>query len=207
MSVVHGLIYNSPPVQHNHYDQYVTSDDILGMVLTLSISLDTHTIRTLSKRSRPPHIFAPLGNGPYFRSLGIPPERVHILDWWDARRVEVNIPTNKVPGGIGDEPGVAKAMFDVTCTPAQHFTGRGLTDRFRTLWASWVVEEPSSATVSSVESSTRPPVKVYFAGDTGYRAVRNGQDEDTVPVCPAFKEIGARWNGFDFAMIPIGCVV
>jgi N-acyl-phosphatidylethanolamine-hydrolysing phospholipase D len=92
--------------------------------------------------------------------------------------------------------------FDVTCTPAQHFTGRSINDRFKTLWASWVVEEPMVPNVDAI--SGRAPVKVYFAGDTGYRAVKDGQDEDTVPTCPAFKEIGARWNGFDFAMIPIG---
>lgn len=46
--------------------------------------------------------------------------------------------------------------------------------------------------------------KVFFGGDTGYRAVMDGQDEDTVPVCPAFKEIGEKFGGFDLAMIPIG---
>lgn len=101
----------------------------------------------------------------------------------------------------GGKAETVKATFDVTCTPAQHFTGRGITDRFKSLWASWVVEE---AAVPDSSNSGRPPVKVYFAGDTGYRAVRDGQDEDTVPTCPVFKEIGERWNGFDFAMIPIG---
>ncbi|GLB43039.1 putative beta-lactamase superfamily domain containing protein [Lyophyllum shimeji] len=47
-------------------------------------------------------------------------------------------------------------------------------------------------------------VKVFFGGDTGYRAVLDGQDEDNVPVCPAFKEIGEKFGGFDFAMISIG---
>lgn len=31
---------------------------------------------------------------------------------------------------------------------------------------------------------------LYFAGDTAYRTVRDGEDEDKVPVCPAFAEIG-----------------
>lgn len=44
-------------------------------------SLDTHTITELMKRKRPPQIFAPLGNGPYFHSLGIEDELVHTLDW------------------------------------------------------------------------------------------------------------------------------
>jgi L-ascorbate metabolism protein UlaG (beta-lactamase superfamily) len=28
----------------------------------------------------------------------------------------------------------------VTCTPAQHFSGRGLFDRNASLWASWAIE-------------------------------------------------------------------
>ena len=38
--------------------------------------------------------------------------------------------------------------------PAQHFSGRGLTDRNRRLWAGWVVEGPTR--------------RFYHAGDTGY---------------------------------------
>jgi hypothetical protein len=32
--------------------------------------------------------------------------------------------------------------------------------------------------------------KVYFAGDTGYHTMRDGEDEDKVPVCPAFAQVG-----------------
>ncbi len=154
-------------------------------------SLDTHTITELNKRERPPHFFAPLGNGPYFRSLHVPQERIHILDWWEGRRVEVEVDSTKV-------------AFDVTCTPAQHFTGRGLFDRFKTLWGSWVVQEVTPAALES--SGPADGVNVYFAGDTGYRAVRPGQDEEKVPYCPAFEEIGQKFGSFDFAMIPIGYV-
>ena len=31
----------------------------------------------------------------------------------------------------------------ITCTPAQHFSGRGLFDRNATLWASWAIENES----------------------------------------------------------------
>ena len=47
---------------------------------------------------------------------------------------------------------------------------------------------------------------VYFAGDTAYRTVRDGEDEDKVPVCPAFAEVGERFGGFDMALLPIGSV-
>ncbi len=60
--------------------------------------------------------------------------------------------------------------------PAQHFAARTPFDRNRTHWCGWVFR--------SAERS------IYFAGDTGY--------------CPVFKEIGARFGGFDVAMIPIG---
>jgi N-acyl-phosphatidylethanolamine-hydrolysing phospholipase D len=81
----------------------------------------------------------------------------------------------------------------IHCTPCQHFTGRGLHDRFKTLWSSWAV--------------TTPSFKYYFAGDTGYRSVNGKETEEelaALPVCPAFKEIGEKFNGFDLASIPIG---
>lgn len=161
------------------------------------------------KRERPPQIFAPLGNRPYFRSLGIKDELIHTLDWWEGRRVEINVQpeatgvqVNVAAGtSVTNMPGT-KVAFDVTCTPAQHFTGRGLFDRCQTLWASWAIQE----VIPSENAGNTEGAKVYFAGDTGYRAVRDGQDEDAVPTCPVFKEIGERFGGFDFAMIPIGCV-
>ncbi|KAF9145464.1 hypothetical protein BGX30_008681 [Mortierella sp. GBA39] len=48
------------------------------------------------------------------------------------------------------------------------------------------------------------PTKVFFGGDTGYRYVPKGADENAMPHCPAFKEIGDRIGPFDLSMIPIG---
>ncbi|KAF8063612.1 Metallo-hydrolase/oxidoreductase [Lyophyllum atratum] len=174
-------------ISHNNYDH-----------------LDTHTIRILSQRCRKPHFFAPLGNGGYFKSFDIPDTHLHIMDWWESKRIEVCAPSDD------KDEAAHKVTVDITCTPAQHFTGRSLFDRFKTLWASWVVEEvhPTLSTPHSdsanAASNTTTGVKVFFGGDTGYRAVLDGQDEDDVPVCPAFKEIGERFGGFDFATIPIG---
>ena len=58
------------------------------------------------------------------------------MDWWDSTTAH---------------------SLTFTCTPTQHFSGRWLHDRDRTLWASWVVQGSSSS--------------YYFAGDTGYRSV------------------------------------
>jgi N-acyl-phosphatidylethanolamine-hydrolysing phospholipase D len=153
------------------------------------------------RRTRTPHIFAPLGNGPYFHSLGIAESHVHIMDWWESKHVEVDLSGDAKPG----EEDAQKVAFDVTCTPAQHFTGRGVLDRFRSLWASWVVEEATTRSPDVEQSKSESwGTKVFFGGDTGYRTVRDGEDEDQVPTCPAFVEIGRRFGGFDLAMIPIG---
>ncbi|KAF7322130.1 Zn-dependent hydrolase oxidoreductase family [Mycena kentingensis (nom. inval.)] len=165
---------DSVVISHNHYDH-----------------MDTTSLKSLLTRStHPPHVFAPLGAGntAYFRALGVPADRTHCIDWWDARRVTVALSSTQT------------ASFDVTFTPGQHFTGRGLTDRFKTLWGGWVVEGVPS------DSDGKPGAKVYFGGDTGYRSVPGDghDDDDTLPVCPAFKEIGAKFGAFDLALIPIG---
>jgi N-acyl-phosphatidylethanolamine-hydrolysing phospholipase D len=65
-----------------------------------------------------------------------------------------------------------------TSVPAQHFSGRGLFDRNKTLWMGYVIECDMRK-------------KVYFAGDTGY----NEFD---------FKEIGRRFGAMDLSILPIG---
>lgn len=60
--------------------------------------------------------------------------------------------------------------------PAQHFSSRIGVDRNKTLWGGWVIETAN--------------FRFYFAGDTGY-------SKD-------FADIGARFDGFDLAAIPIG---
>jgi hypothetical protein len=119
------------------------------------------------------------------------------MDWRDSKRLEVSFNHNADDASQPD----TKRIVDITCTPCQHFTGRTLWDSFKTLWASWVVEEVFT---DDLGKSARPPVKVYFAGDTAYRTVLDGEDEDEVPHCPAFEETGKTFGGFDFAMIPIG---
>lgn len=54
------------------------------------------------------------------------------LDWWEERELRL--------GGGGEAAGASKGdKLRVVCTPCQHFTGRSLTDRNDTLWASWSV--------------------------------------------------------------------
>lgn len=120
------------------------------------------------------------------------------MDWWESKRLVVQTSDNKGASGT------ATLAVDITCTPGQHFTGRTLFDTCKSLWAGWAVEEVREDAGDVSQPETRPPTKVYFAGDTGYRTVVSGENEDEVPVCPAFGEIGATFGGFDVALIPIG---
>ena len=119
--------------------------------------LDTATIKALGDE---PLYFVPLGLRDWMLDKGISPARVHELDWWQSHTTRLN----------------GQAMT-FTATPAQHFSGRGLWGRDKTLWSSWAV---SWADFS-----------VWFGGDTGYNDIH-------------FKDIGARLGPFDLALIPIG---
>jgi N-acyl-phosphatidylethanolamine-hydrolysing phospholipase D len=66
--------------------------------------------------------------------------------------------------------------LDITCTPAQHFSGRRLTNRDTTLWCGWTIRAGDRA--------------VFFAGDTGRH--------------PEFSTITQRLGPFDAALLPIG---
>lgn len=136
-----------------------------------------------SSHIKRPHVFCTLGTKPWFQSnFGLTDAEVTECDWWQQSTVS-----------LGDE-----AVLKLTCVPAQHFSGRGAFDRDRTLWAGWTFH---------ALSATSNKASVYFAGDTGYRSVPRGmpkQQEDSLPTCPAFKEIGEALGPFDVSLIPIG---
>ena len=155
----------------------------------ISTSTDIPTLRSLlTKSSSSPHVFVALNNATYLSyALRTPLSRFHDLDWWEERLLRVSLPSNT------DGPAV-NAEVRLSCTPSQHVSARGAFDRFHALWGAWVVEDLNSHK------------NVYFAGDTAYRTVHDGEDEDKVPVCPAFAEVGERFGGIDVALLPIGCV-
>jgi L-ascorbate metabolism protein UlaG (beta-lactamase superfamily) len=113
---------------------------------------DARSLRTLIRRFEPRFV-TPLGNARLLRSFGA--RDVTELDWWGRADV----------GG-----------FDVTVTPAQHFSSRTPFDRNHALWSGFLVASGGH--------------RVYFAGDSGYG--------------PHFSEIGVRLGPIDLGLIPIG---
>jgi N-acyl-phosphatidylethanolamine-hydrolysing phospholipase D len=112
---------------------------------------DLPSVRALADRGVP--FVVPTGVGGLVRGAGgtVAAE----LGWWQS--VEI--------------PGVR-----VTCVPARHFSGRGLADRNRRLWAGFVVAGKDH--------------RVYHAGDTAR--------------FDGFAEIGRRLGPLDLAALPIG---
>ncbi|KAI0304495.1 N-acyl-phosphatidylethanolamine-hydrolyzing phospholipase D [Multifurca ochricompacta] len=175
-------------LSHNHYDQYASSlCHSESKPIDNMSSTDIPTLRTIfAKPSSSAHMFVALNNAAYLsKAIHTPLSRVHELDWWDERILHVALPSDTGGPAVNTE-------VRLSCTPSQHVSGRTVTDRWHALWAAWVVDDLQSQK------------KVYFAGDTGYRTVSDGEDEEKVPVCPAFAEVGERFGGVDVALLPIG---
>jgi len=119
--------------------------------------LDRATVRALAKQMPAIAWLAPLGLAQLLRAWGA--ANVREMDWWESTSIETSV-------------GTLTAMS----VPAQHFGARGLGDRGRTLWCSWVIGDSDS--------------RVFFSGDTAYH--------------PEFTIIRERSGPFDLLMLPIG---
>ncbi|WP_326947608.1 MBL fold metallo-hydrolase [Amycolatopsis sp. NBC_00348] len=115
--------------------------------------LDLATIRSLVTSTAAPFL-VPLGVGAHLERWHVPAERIIELDWHE-------------------EATVAGVRF--ISTPAQHFSGRGITND-DTLWTSWALLGPEH--------------RVFYTGDTGY--------------FDGFASIGAEHGPFDVALVQIG---
>ncbi len=100
------------------------------------------------------HVFVPLGLKSFFTERGY--IQVHELDWNES---------------------ISISDFQITSLPTVHYSGRGLSDRNKTLWCSWALVTPYG--------------KYFFAGDTAYSPT-------------VFKQIGTKFGSFDLAMLTIG---
>jgi L-ascorbate metabolism protein UlaG (beta-lactamase superfamily) len=114
--------------------------------------LDKTTIRVIRDKTASFHV--PLGIAALLESWGVPRSKIHEYAWWDEQEID---------------------GMTIVATPARHFSGRGLFDRNRTLWCSWVL--------------SRNGKKVFHSGDTGMTA--------------QFKEIGKKYGPFDIDFIKI----
>jgi L-ascorbate metabolism protein UlaG (beta-lactamase superfamily) len=114
--------------------------------------LDLDTLRRLQQVHAPVFLTG-LGNGVFLQEHGL--HDVHEFDWWQ---------------------GTSQRGLRCTYTPAQHWSGRGLRGRNRTLWGGFVLEAAAW--------------NVFFAGDTGY--------------WQHLREISDRCGAPDVALLPIG---
>ncbi|KAI8994300.1 beta-lactamase superfamily domain-containing protein [Gaertneriomyces semiglobifer] len=179
-------------ISHNHYDH-----------------LDVGTIKDIIKTNPDVWFFVPLGNKQWLKDMGI--HNAVECDWWDEYKL--SFPDRQLPNASSSE-----ISCTIACTPCQHFTGRSLTDRNRTLWSSWVLQTASSSN-SPTTTTTTPTTTTtstthrsfFFGGDTGYRSVPSTLPPSapistlqTLPSCPAFSQIGTHYGPFTLAAIPIG---
>ena len=115
--------------------------------------LDYQSIRKL--KGKVGTFFTPLGVGNHLVKWGVEKERINELNWGENIEFE---------------------DINLICTPARHFSGRGMFDRAATLWCSWVIKGENH--------------NIFFSGDGGY---------DT-----HFKEIGEAYGPFDISLIECG---
>jgi L-ascorbate metabolism protein UlaG (beta-lactamase superfamily) len=115
--------------------------------------LDYGSIQKLAEKTG--HFYVALGVGAHLKRWGIPAEKITELDWWQEASFQ---------------------GLKFVATPARHFSGRGLSDRMKTLWTSWVILGKHD--------------RLFFSGDTGY--------------FDGFKEIGDRYGPFDMTMMECG---
>jgi len=115
--------------------------------------LDHQTILSLKHKVK--HYFVPLGVGNHLRLWGVADEKITELNWWETETYE---------------------SLTLTAAPARHFSGRGILDRSKTLWASWIITGKSK--------------NVFYSGDSGY-------DKH-------FQTIGQKYGPFDLALLECG---
>jgi L-ascorbate metabolism protein UlaG (beta-lactamase superfamily) len=119
--------------------------------------LDHPSILSLVALSADFPFITSLGVGAHLEAWGVPAHRIVELDWWES---------TPIAGG----------RASVTAAPSQHFSGRGVGSRNRTLWSSLVVRGERHA--------------VFFSGDTG--------------LTPEYADIRERLGPFDIVMLEVG---
>lgn len=122
--------------------------------------LGERTVRQLASLQPSACWITSLGVGAVLQRFGVAANRITELNWTDSADIQ------RVDG----------ASCKITSVPARHFSGRSATNRFQTLWASFVLRSPSH--------------NIYYGADSG--------DWE------GFAEIGAAYGPFDLTMLEIG---
>lgn len=99
--------------------------------------------------------FVALGVSRHLESWGVDGATIQEFDWWDSADF---------------------GSIRFTFTPSRHFSGRGLTDRAKSLWGGWAMKSEAH--------------NLYWSGDGGY-----GHH---------FKEVGEKLGPFDFGFMECG---
>ena len=115
--------------------------------------LDLASIQKLKHKTK--EFYVALGVKRHLQAWEVDSEKVTEFDWWQSLQFH---------------------GLDITFTPTRHFSGRGTSDRFKTLWGGWCLQSAEE--------------KIWFGGDGGY-----GKH---------FSEIGKRLGPFDFAFMECG---
>lgn len=141
-------------LSHDHYDHlcYETISTLVTSSNAGGMGRRAQSDRGVEKL---PRFISAIGVGAHLEKWGVPSSSITELEWWQEQQVE----------GV-----------KLTFTPSRHFTGRSMTNRFSTLWGSFVLQGKSK--------------RIYFGADSGYS--------------PTFKEIGERFGPFDLAMLECG---
>ena len=114
--------------------------------------LDIATLKRLEEKFSPLFL-VPLGNKEFLKNEGL--KNVQELDWWDEIKIK---------------------DYQITLTPAYHWSARGLFDKCKTLWGAFFIKSSDYS--------------IYFAGDTGMEE--------------HFKETKSKLGPPDLALLPIG---
>lgn len=115
--------------------------------------LDKQSIKKL--KNKVGIFYTTLGVGKRLEKFGVSSEKIVELNWWQSD---------------------IRNDIEFICTPTQHFSGRGLFDRDKTLWASWVIKSKKSS--------------IYFGADGGY--------------FEGFKDIAQKYGPFDMSFLEVG---
>lgn len=127
--------------------------DLLLMTHDHYDHLDLDSIRKLQPKVK--QYFTGMGVGRHLKKWGIEEDKIIEFDWWRSEVFQ---------------------DIQITYTPTRHFSGRGLTDRAKSLWGGWAFQTEQE--------------RLWFSGDSGY-----GNH---------FEEVGERLGPFDFAWMECG---